>query len=61
MNLRAKWYLPISPLRIANPEQELLNATERQMAIKSKLRIFIYFLFLYFLCMYIEGMFRTEI
>ena len=36
MNLRAKLYLPISPSRIANPEQGLLNATERQMAIESK-------------------------
>ena len=36
MNLCAKLYLPISPLRIANPEQGLLNAIERQMAIERK-------------------------
>ena len=47
MNLRAKSHLPISPLRIANPEQGLLNATEKQMAIESRWRILFLFFFMY--------------
>ena len=47
MNLRAKSHLPIPPLRIANPEQGLLNATEKQMAIESRWRILFLFFFMY--------------
>ena len=51
INLREKWHLPISPLRIANPEQGLLNATERQMAIESRMCIFIFVdFFIFYVC-----------